>query len=338
MTSLSEISGYPGDFLTAEHRTRADGGREFYVSSPEYGEKSVPIMSIRNPADHRRIGETIASGVPVAFEVGVIGVLLAVNDPYTPLPDNWRTFWEIKRGRQPTDKVPMYMPPEHQWKIVDYEKLHPEFRKLRSMPEREKLYGNLPLHIIMPFKESAKDVNQNVFVTYPQDLQNKPKDLQVPIPTVCLFFQEDKDWRRVAEHAMKVNPFAYYGVTSFNDHGEPSPWSIDELAAYTVKKGVLPPYDAIVEDHIFRAADIRSSHTQVRLPLVGEDPTIRIVRMGPVTGEMIERQTGYQTEVLPSAKFAASGHPEGTDLSANVYSYIRQANEFVSNRGRRRAA
>lgn len=337
MTSLIEASGYPNNPLTVEGRV-ISGGRVFHVSSPEFGEKSVPILSIRNPEDHHRIGETIASGVPVAFEVGVIGVLLAVNDPYTPLPDNWKAFWEIKRGRQSTDKVPMYMPPEHQWKIVDFEKLHPEFRKLKSMPEREKLYGNLPLHIIMPFKEKAKDVNTKVFVTYPEDAKNKPQDMQVPVPTVCLFFQEDRDWRYVAEHAMKVNPFAYYGVTSFNDHGEPSPWTLDDLADYTVKKGILPPYDAIVEDPIFRMANIMSSHTQVRLPLVGEDPTIKIVRMGPVSGEMIEKQTGYKTEVLPSAKFAASGHPEGTDLSENVYSYIKQANNFIASRNRRSAA
>ena len=324
--------------FSAEQRLTPNG-RTLFVADREAGvEKDIPIFSVREPAHHKDIARAVASGVPVAFEVGVIGVLLAVNDPYTPLPDNWRTFWEIKRGRQPTDKVPMLMPPEHQWKIVDYDKLHPEFRRLRNLKDREKLYGQLPLHVIMPFKESAIDVNRNVFVTEPKDTMSKPADLQVPVSTVCLFFQEDKDWRKVAEHASYINPFAYYGVTSFNDHGEPSPWTLDDLATYTVKKGILPPYDVIVEDPIFREANIMSSHTQIRLPLVGEKPPIKIVRMGPVSGEMIEKQTGYTTEVLPSAKFAASGHPEGTDLSENVYNYIRQANNFIANRNRRSAA
>ncbi len=337
MSALAEQLPSPEIPLTVEHR-RGAFASSLHVSSPELGEKNIPILSIRNPYHHKEIAHAIAGGAPVAFEVGVIGVLLAVNDPYTPLPDNWRTFWEIKRGRKTEDKVPMYMPPEHQWKIVDYDKLHPEFQKLRKLSEREKLYGNLPLHVIMPFKESAKDVNTNVFVTYPEDAKSKPQDMQVPVPTVCIFFQEDRDWRKVSEHAMKLNPFAYYGVTSFNDHGEPSPWTLQDLVPYTQKKGIIPPYDLVVEDHIFRSADIKSSHTQVRLPLLHEEPTIKIIRRGPVTPEMIEAQTGFRTEILPSAKFAASGHPEGTDLSQNVYSYINEANAFISLRDRKHAA
>ena len=304
------------------------------VESSE-GFRKIPVFSIRNPDQHRVIAESISSGAPVAFEVGVIGILIAVEDSRAG-NDNYERFWKIKRGRASQDKVPIMLPPRHQWGIVDFDKLHPDFRYLKDRKHRENFYGQLPLHVIWPFKETASSVNHKAFITTGEDYKSKPEDQRVDISTVCVYFQDDKDWRNVAEFAKRFNPHVFFGISSFNDHGEQPPFDFEELIQYVMLKQRVD-FDYVIRDQIVARANIRSSHTQIRPPLWYESPEIRVVRRGPVSADAISKHTGHPVKVLESARLASRGHPESVDLDQNVFKYINDANFHIQQRKKKKA-
>jgi len=294
------------------------------------GLRRIPVYSIRNSKSHPDISRAIASGKPIAFEVGVIGILIAVSASADEGNDNGSKFWTIKKGRSPNDRVPMMLRPKDHPKVVDYNKLHPDFRYLADDKEaRERFYGNLPLHTILPVRTDTETINRQVFVTTPTDLQGKPTDQYVPCPTVCLYFQDDEDWMNIAEQAHQLNPNVMFGITSFNDHGQPSPFNFNELLEYVQRRGKVD-FEAVVRDPIVEKADIRSSHTQIRLPLEGEAPEILIVRKGPVSADAIRETTGHPVRVLESAKLAGRGHPDDVDLYSRVVSYLEAAKVNIS--------
>jgi len=298
-------------------------------SSEEF--RQIPVYSIRNPDHHKLIAKSISSGAPGAFEAaGVIGILIAVKDSRAG-DDSYEQFWKIKRGRQSQDKVPMMLPPRHQWSIVDFDELHPDFRYLKDSKNREKFYGQLPLHVIWPFKETASNVNRKAFVTTKEDYDNKPEDQRVGVSTVCIYFQDDEDWRRVAEFGKRFNPHVFFGISSFNDHGEQPPFDFEELMQYVRLKQRVD-FDYVIRDSIATNANIKSSHTQIRPPLWYESPEIRVVRRGPVSAETISAHTGHPVITLKSARLASRGHPEDVNLDPNVFKYINDANLHIQQR------
>lgn len=297
---------------------RDNSGQAYIKARVLEGEKEIPVYSIRNRDHHESIARLIASGKPVAFNVHVIGVLIAVQDP-RGRSDNWREFWRIKNGREPQDKVPFMMLPRHQYRVVDFEKVHQYFRYLKNPDKRREFYGRLPLHVIYPVKQNAAFIHQNAFITTFEDTLKKPEDQRVAVPTICVFSQADSDWEHVAERAARLNHHALFGVTSFNDHGEQPPFNKAQFMDYIGGKGVLD-VEGFVDDEFANGA---SSHTQIRLPLVGERPELVVVRRGLISADLIKAQTGHEVRVLESAKVASRGHPPEANLDNLFFGFIQ---------------
>ena len=297
------------------------------VESTE-GVRKIPIFSIRNPKHRAPIARSIVSGHVGVLEAGVMGVLIAV--PNNPSVDNYvgKKFWEVKRGRGSSDKVPVMMLPENHDEIVDYSKIHPDFAYLKYPEKRHEFFGKYPFHTILPVLSDVI-LNRDVFVTTPEDSQKKPQDQWVSEPTVCIFFPGgDGAWENVAKIARDINPDVHLGVSSLNDHGEQPPYNLDQLVSFINRKQRVD-FDFIIQDPISRAAQIKSSHTQIRLPFKSEAPEIIIIRDGSVSPGKISEHTGHPVKILESVRFASHGHPENIRLKGlddRINQYLKEAN------------
>jgi hypothetical protein len=260
---------------------------------------------VRNHRHHELIARWIVSGHVGILEAGVMGMLKAVHgDPIVDKYDG-KEFWDNKVGRGKSDKVPIMMPPEHHSKVVDFSKLHPDFAFLTDLEKRREFFGRYPFHTILPVIDGAR-INWDVFVTTHEDYKNKPFDQQVSEPTVCIFFPGgDSAWKEIA--ALAESELFEIGVTSYNDHNEISPFDLDEFVSYVNRKQKVG-FDFIIQDPVARGAQIRSSHTQIRLPLKGEPPEILVIRKGSVSTDRLRAHIGYSIRELGSAKFATHGH------------------------------
>jgi hypothetical protein len=299
------------------------------VKSAE-GIKRIPVLSVRNPNHHIQIAEWIASGHVGALEAGVIGVLIAVPDDPLVNDHNSKKFWEVKRGRGVLDKVPMMMSPEQHDNVVDYSKIHPDFKFLKDLGKRREFFGKYPFHTILPVASYAM-IDKDVFITTPEDSQKKSSDPEqwISEPTVCVFFPGgDSAWRNISGLTSYINPDSHVGVSSLNDHGEKSPFDLDELINYVNNKQRVD-FDFLIQDPVARSAEIRSSHTQIRLPLEDEPAEILVIRKGSVSTNMLrEHFGGYPIRELKSAKFASHGHSEkirNKGLDDRVLNYLKKA-------------
>lgn len=289
------------------------------------GARSIPVFSVRNPDHHKLIAEWASSGAVVAFEVGVMGVMIAVNKDPKIKDGSWGRFWEVKRGRDATDKVPIMMLPKDMDEIVDFNRLHEDFDYLKDPKKRQVFFGTLPFHTILPLREDA-NINHAVFVTTSEDTRKKPADQFVPVSTVCLYVQGgDKTWEKVAQLINIFNPNVHLGISSLNDHGEHSPYDLYELIKYIQEKQRVD-FDFVITDEIVRKYKIRSSMTQIRLPLKGEAPEILVVRNGPIGSDTLSKHTGHKVRVLPTAKLASHGHSSDVrskGLDDRILGYLR---------------
>lgn len=292
----------------------------------ENGTKRIPVFSVREKSHHQAVAEAMVSGDVVAFEVGVIGLMVAINDARRG-ESEWKTFWKVKKGRAPDDKVPFMMLPEDQDHVVDLDRVHEDFHFLKNPEARKKFFGKLPLHTILPLREDNETLNRKAFVTTPEETMKKPPDQRLFLSTVCVFWPGgDMDWRNIAELAKKINPNVFLGITSFNEHGKPSPWNFDELVTH-IKDGFDKELDHIVRDPLISRADIRSSHTQIRIPLRGESSEILVVRKGPVSPEMLREFTGFPVRTLESARLASRGHPADVSLDERLLKHLQLLRE-----------
>lgn len=285
------------------------------------GLRIIPVYSVRESSHQQKIARCMTSGDVVVFEAaGVMGFMVAVNCDQSKKDNNWEKFWEVKRGRISTDKVPIMMLPEDQDKIVDFDELHSDYSDLKDPKKRQKFFGTLPFHAILPLRDDVKDINREAFVTEAGGSNKKP--------TVCLYFQGgDRVWENIAQLTKSINPDVqvHLGISSFNDHGEPPPYDFDELLTYIVVKQRMD-FEFVVRDPIAARHGIRSSHTQIRLPLIGEQPHIIVVRKGPVSADTISKYTGYTVKISENAKFASRGDPEHVGLDDRVLAYLKEAN------------
>lgn len=287
------------------------------------GKKEIPVYSVREPSHHQLIAERAVSGAVVIFEAaGVMGFMVAVSSDPTKKDNNSEKFWELKQGRDRSDKVPILMLPEDQDKLVDFEKLHPDFHYLKDPEVRKRFFGTLPFHATLPLRDDA--VINKAFVTTPEDSEKKPVDQQVSLPTVCIYFQgRDPVWRHIAQLARDLNPNAHLGISSFNEHKEDPPYNLSQLIDYINRKQEIN-FNFIVHDPLVEKYDIRSSQTQIQLPHQNESPEIKIFRKGPISADTIEKHTGHTVKVLESAKFASRGHPDNARLDEKVLQYLKE--------------
>ena len=331
--------------MPAEFKDRATGEIQPHLILPTreragfLGIKNniIPVFSVRIPEQHYQIAQATSSKKPVAFEApGVFGILLAVENS-RELNTNGHQFWTLKQGRERADKVPFMLPPRDLPRIIDLNKVHPDYHHLRNAKDREQFWGNLPFHLIGPVIDNIPVVRPEVFITTPEDSQKKPPDQYVPVSTVCAYFQNDEDWDNIARLSNRFTHRSLFGITSFNDNGEQPPFNIHELAQYMNLKTqngstTFLDIEAIVIDEAAEKTNIRSSQTQVRLPLPFESPELIIIRQGPVSPRMLSEQTGHPVKVLNSAKTASRGHPDNHDLTSYLIEFLDYSQRMIANR------
>ncbi|MBI3341682.1 hypothetical protein HY024_01010 [Candidatus Curtissbacteria bacterium] len=311
----------------------------------ESGEpRSIPILSVRDPNQHGDIARAIASHKPVIFMAGgVIGAGNAVRHG----TDGARVFWDtFKPGRPETSKLPMMVAQEKQYEIIDWSKVHEDFKFLKSGPKRADFFGQLPMHVIYPHN-SYDRVTDRAFITEPSDMAQEHEIIRANVPTVCMYFQRDSDWVKIAHIIGEYAPWSRFGITSCNEKGKKPPFSLAEFEADVMRrvgegKTVWEATQAVayIEDPIAEEIGVASSQSQVRIPLKGERPTLKLVRHGPVSPRLIKAQTGADVEV-PSdengnwtVKFSERRVGNDIDLDMLVQLQTQKINAHIAGRSK----
>lgn len=271
-------------------------------------QRSIPILSVRSPGDHSQIARMIATNEPVIFMAGgVIGAGKAVGRG----PEGGgRDFWDkYKPGRKETSKVPMMVLHEDQYELIDWSKVHHDFRFLENARNRIKFFGQMPLHVVWPHNRDDYLTDPDTFVTRPSDMAGEHELVKTTVDTVCLYFQRDEDWVRIAQLLGTYSPFRRFGITSCNQSAEKPPFTRQGFIDEQLRKAGegRDPWEAreavaYIDDPIAEEIGVGSSQSQVIAPLVGSRPTFRMLRHGPVSPMAIKAQTGVDVEVPTNEK------------------------------------
>ncbi|HLZ68894.1 MAG TPA: hypothetical protein VKV26_03190 [Dehalococcoidia bacterium] len=282
------------------------------------GCRAVPVYSLRNPQHHEPIGRALATGQTAAFYVGLYGIVKAVRAAWVA-HDAAETYWRIKAGRPRYAKVPLLAKPQQALRLIDFVPVHPAFRHLARRDRFERLWTShgAPLHVIAPLRQPLRFLDP-AFVTSPADLDAyrrddaRAVDRAVAAPTASFFWMADPTWEDLATFTQLFSTArAFYGASSFNEHGQPPPYTFAQLASY-VEGTEGNQFDLVINDELYERTGAFSSHTQVRLPLVDEPAELVVVRRGAVSPEWLADSTGYPVRVLGSAG-VASRSPGLTD-------------------------
>ena len=288
------------------------------------GTRAIPVYSIRDRAHVEAIAQAMSERRMAAFYGGLYGVIKGIRRPADDHPDDAEVYWQIKPDRPRSSKLPMFIRPADAMPLVDFEALHPEFRHLSDRARFEALWASHggPVHFIVPLRDQLPELHP-AFQTSTEGILRAAKGeagSRAPARvTASLMWMADAAWEGLAARldALSDEP-TYYGVSSFNDHGEHPPYTYAELVAFLDRKSDLP-VDLIVNDEIFEASGAFSSHTQVRLPLVGEAAELILVRRGGMSPAWLTECTGYPVRSLEDAPQAT--RPEGledTDLQRRL--------------------
>ncbi|MHB8574832.1 MAG: hypothetical protein ACYDCQ_05815 [Dehalococcoidia bacterium] len=214
--------------------------------------------------------------------------------------------------------------PRDALRFIDFTLVHPDFRRLARRETFEWLWASHggPLHVIAPLKQPLRFLHP-AFVTDADDLrqqvsaQCETADRVVSCATASFFWMPDSVWERLATLiALYSPPRTCIGVSSFNDHGEQPPYTYAGLIDDVARRGDVL-FDAVLNDERYERMGAFSSHTQVRLPLVGESPELVVVRRGSVSHSWLATASGYPVRVLDSAG-VASRYPGLTDEELRV--------------------
>lgn len=309
-------------------------------------QRSIPILSVRNPGDHIQIAQSIATNEPVIFMAGgVIGAGRAVGRG----PDGGgRDFWEkYKPGRKPTSKVPMMVLHEDQHELIDWSRVHRDFRFLENAGKRIKFFGQLPLHVVWPHNKEDYVTDPDTFVTKPSDMADEHELVRATVDTVCLYFQRDDDWVNIAHLVGHCSPFRRFGITSCNQSGERPPFTRQKFIEEQLRKAAegrdtweARIARAYIDDPIAEEVGVGSSQSQVRAPLVSEPPTFKMVRHGPVSPRAIKAQTGVDVEVPTNkegawvVKYSERSRSNDVSLDHLVAQQTARINQDIASRKR----
>jgi hypothetical protein len=120
-----------------------------------------------------------------------------------------------------------------------------------------------------------------------------------------MFWMEDPAWEDLAVRLEVASPSrSWMAGSSFNDHGRPPPFTVDELVAHCETRTDLP-FDLVVTDRLLEECGGFSSHTLVRLPLADEEPALVMLRWGSVSPDWLREATGLDVRVLDSVSHAS---------------------------------
>jgi hypothetical protein len=279
---------------------------------------AVPVYDVRDRAHQRAIARELALGRVAAFYLGLYTIMRVLRPPWTEGPDA-DLFWEIKAGRPHWSKLPLFCKPQDALRLIDFRFVHPDYRHLAQRERFSRLWQShgAPLHIIAPLRQPLRYLHP-AFQTLPTDLVEQAADNRhaadrlIPCATASFFWMDDPAWESLATLIrLSCLPHAFMGGSSFNDHGAQPPYTRGELASYVQARGRLQ-FDLVVADHLFESTRAFSSHSLVRLPLVGEPPELVMLRYGSVSPGWLAESTGYPVRLLESAS-VASRHPSLSD-------------------------
>ncbi|MCL4396077.1 MAG: hypothetical protein M1482_14965 [Chloroflexi bacterium] len=272
----------------------------------------VPVYSLRNPGDRELAARLLATGKTAAFYGGLYGIVKRVQPEWEAGPGGADTYWQVKAGRPRWSKVPLLIQPKDALRLIDFRLVHPQFQHLRKREHFERLYAShgAPLHVIAPLKEPLPFLH-SAFKTSNADLREQAvdkvltSDRLLPCTTAAFFWMTDPAWEQLA-HLLGLysKRRVFYGVSSFNEHGEQPQYTFDELSRVLERPGA-PCVDLVINDEPYENTGAFSSHTQVRLPLSHEAPELIVFRRGAIGPEWLATSTGYPVRVLESASIAS---------------------------------
>ena len=213
-------------------------------------------------------------------------------------------FWTVKRERPSWSKLPVFLRPRDGLRMADFSAVHPEYRRFRSRETFETLWSHgAPMHVVTPIRPGLRNVN-DVLITSSAEAAAVASDRIVPTRTAAMFWMDDPAWARLADAlARRSGPMTFLVGSSFNDHGQHPPYSLEELHEHTARRSDLA-YTFVIHDRLLEECAGHSSHSLVRLPLVGEPPALVMLRHGTVSPEWLEETTGLPVVKLASATMA----------------------------------
>src|SRR3989344_1544942 len=269
--------------------------------------KEVSVFNLRDDRHKEDIAKALISGEPVAaFGIGNYGLAVGIDHPRRGrFPDSWEHYWRFKPDRPKDAHIPILLPPKYWNSIIDFRKIHPEFRKMFTRENLERAYREAVIfHIIAPTFDFAPHINQPALIT--------SKDGKL---SVSAFWWDDPDLKEIADIAMRLDPNVLIGISSFNDHGENPAFNYEEVIGYIIRKRRVP-FKYVIRDEIGESIGVRSSHPQFKVPEKGDDPVWRVVRKGSVSVEKFLAATHlpFPVEGQEEAPFAPRSHPEKTNL------------------------
>lgn len=269
--------------------------------------KCIPVYNLRNDSHKEDIAKALISGKPgTAFGVGNYGYVVGIDNPRRERhPNSWMEFWNFKPERPKDAHIPILLPPKYWNSIVDFSKIHPDFKSLFTREKLNKLYKDAVIfHIVAPTFDFAPHINHPALITN----ENGSK-------SVSAFWWDDPDMEEIADIAIRLDPNMLIGISSFNDHGENPAFSYEEVIGYILKKKRVP-FEFIVRDPIGEEVQVRSSHPQFKVPEKGEKGIWKVVRRGSRSVKRFLTATGlpFKADGEHSAPFAPRAYSEDVNL------------------------
>lgn len=269
-----------------------------FLHHPELS-RPIPIYDFRNPQHQVEIARVLARGGQILMYGGVWGVFKGVKRATFG-----ETFFErAKPGRPPEAKIPMMMTPEDAIKVIDWSKIHPDFTDFKFLKDYwnfKKLWEGHGafLHIIAPVRPTLQTL-PDIFKTTPEEFTKRYPNLEpIRVATIALLWQEEPARRHFSRLVKRFSHTdIYIGVSTRNKHGEEPPYTTDELYSHIrTNLSGLEDIELIATDKKYEESGAFASHTQLRLPLVGETPTFKVLRLGSLSIEGFEKATGFQCD------------------------------------------
>ena len=273
------------------------GGRLEIIPLEDGTTKEILLLSFRNRHHRGPIVEELLSDSPIAFHGwGVSGVCGRVDRQ-----SQFNKFWELKEGRPPGSKVPLLEPPKSATQHIDWRAVHKDFRYLEDPHALKRLWSSrLPFHLIFPYNTSIRSLSEAV-VTPAFDPIVAP---DVPVPTICLFWIGDPAMETMVKDVKNENSSAQLGVSSLNESHEIPSFNTRDLIAYLRDRQIYR-YNIVVEDPILESLDIASSHSQIVVPLVGEEPVWLMKRRGSLSAKGFSKATGFKATEVENVRVAS---------------------------------
>jgi hypothetical protein len=272
--------------------------------------REVSVLDVRSVLDRADIARVVAEGHPVAFYMGLFTILRIIGPPWRDRGES-ATFWTVKRGRPTWSKLPVFIRPARAVRLIDWPAVHPAFRRLHHRERFEALWAHgAPLHVVAPLRAPQRYL-PDAIVTSPGDLADAATgvaalgDRRLDSPTASFFWMSDPAWQDLAVRLeVACPPRSWLVGSSFNDHGAPPPFTLEELVGACRLRPDLP-FELIVSDPLLDACGGYSSHTLVRLPLADEPPALVLLRWGSVSPQWLAESTGLEVRVLDSVSHAS---------------------------------